>query len=237
MNRLLTGLLFGLCLNAAGVTSTYALEFVQKENIVFVTGSEIDFVDIGRFEKAFANGADTLVFSNIGGSRLDVLAGIGRLIRKAGVTTVAADACSPACAYLFLAGKHRRYGTLPGNAKRLPIFLSLAGARAQGSNEQAVPATEMYSYFKDAFSDGMPRDLLNKYTTQGKVGEFVVFAVPAKPFPEGNIHECVVKEDKKHVDCKRVEGLTPMDVGALTSAEPFVLPEDTATKPPSSPAD
>lgn len=237
MNRQLTGLLFGLCLNAAGITSTYALEFVQKENIVFVTGSDIDFVDIGRFEKAFADGADTLVFSRIGGSRIDVLAGIGRLIRKAGVTTVAADACSPACAYLFLAGKQRRYGRLPGDSSRSPLLLGVAGAIVEGSNEKAAYATETYSYFKDVFSDDMPRDLLNKYTSQGKAGEVLVFTLPSTSFPEGEIGECAIKEDKKHMDCKRVEGLTPVRVGALTSAEPFVLPEDTEKKPPSSPAD
>lgn len=237
MNRLLISLLFGFGLNASVVVSAHALEFEQKGNSVFVSGSNVDFIDIDRFEKALANGADTFVFSKIGGSRVDFLAGIGRLIQKANVTTVAADMCSPACAYLFLAGKERRYGTPPGTAKRLPLFLSLAGAVIEGSNGQAANATQTYSYFKDAFGDGMPRDLLNKYTTQGKVGEIMVFALPSKLFPEGNIHECVIKEDTKKYDCKRVEGLTAISVGALTSAEPFILPDETSAKPPSPPAD
>lgn len=237
MNRLLIGLLFGIGLNAAGVVSAHALEFEQKGNTLFVTGSNIDFIDVGRFENALANGADTFVFYKIGGSRIDVLEGIGRLIQKAGITTVAADMCGPSCAYLFLAGKQRRYGTLPGTAKRSTHFLALAGAVVEGSSEDAAYATETYSYFKNAFGDGMPRALLNKYTTQGKVGEVMVFALPSAAFPEGNIHECVIKEDKKNVDCKRVQELTPVSVGALTSAEPFVLTDENATKPPPTQAD
>ena len=233
MNRLLIGVVFGVFMNAAGIVSAYALEFEQRGNVVFVTGNDINFIDADRFEQAFAKGADTVVLSKIGGGRVDVLSGIGRLIKKANVTTVVTDSCGSSCAYLFMAGKQRRYGTLPGKSEQSPVFLSLAGARIEGSNT-AANATETYGYFQSVFSDGMPHDLLNKYTTVGKIGQFMVFTRPMKYSIAGDVRECVIREDKRHVDCKLVKGLTPVGVGALTSVEPFDLSDDASTKSSSS---
>jgi len=213
-----------LVLSTLSIGVVQALEFEQKEDVVFVSGANIDFVDVGRFENAFAKGAKTVVLSKIGGSRIDVLAGIGRTIRKAGVTTVAADWCGPSCAYLFMAGKQRRFGVHGSTPAQTPVFLSLSGARIEGSMHQAARSTETYGYFKDAFGDGMPRDLLDKYTTNGEPGEFLAFASPSKGFPEGQLGECVAKESgnqKKAVECKPLESVTAVSVGALTSAEPY----------------
>ena len=237
LNRLLSGMLLGVLINAFGMPPAHALEFEQKGNIVLVTGADIDFVDVGRFEAAFAKGANTVVFSKIGGSRIDVLSGIGRLIQKNGVTTVATDWCGASCAYLFMAGKQRRYGTLPGKPAQTPVFLSLAGSRFEGSN-QAAHNTSTYTYFKNAFGDGMPHDLLNKYTSSGEIGQYVVFTRPSKSFPEGQVVECVAKDGKKTSECQPVEGLTPVRAGALTSAEPFDLSGNTTLLPaPSATAD
>jgi len=222
------GLLFGSALNALGMISAHALEFEQKENTVFVSGNSIDFVDTGRLEKALAKGVNAIVLSKIGSGRMDVLAGLGRLIQKANVTTVATDLCGASCAYLFMAGRERRYGTLPGTTGQNPIFLALAGATLEGSSNDAH-STATYAYFKDAFSDAMPSDLLNKYTTGGKAGQLIIFTRPSKSFPEGEIDECLISDDKTRIiDCKRVQGLTPMSVGALTSIEPFDLSDRTS---------
>jgi hypothetical protein len=229
VNRLMIGLLCASILNVFGIISAYALEFEQKENIVFVSGNDIDFIDIGRLQKALANGVNAVVLSKIGSGRIDVLAGLGRLIQKANVTTVATDLCGASCAYLFMAGRERRYGTLPGTTGQTPIFLALAGATVEGSSKDAH-STATYAYFRDAFSDAMPSDLLNKYTTGGKAGQAIAFTRPSRSFPEGEIAECVITEDKtKSVDCKTVQGLTPMSVGALTSIEPFDLSDRTSS--------
>lgn len=207
------------------VGNANALDFKQKDNVVFVTGSNIDFVDVGRFEKAFANGANTVVFSKIGGSRTDVLSGIGRLIQKAHVTTVATDTCGPSCAYLFMAGDQRLVGISSGTVNPEPMFLLLAGATTEGTINDAH-ATEMYAYFSVRFGKEMPHDLLNKYTTGGKSGQIIYFARPSDSFPDGQVGECRRSEDKKGFACTPVIGLTSLQVGAITSSSPYLIDAD-----------
>jgi len=224
--------LIGMLLGGLSIGAAQALEFEQKGDVVFVTGADIDSVDAGRFEDAIAKGAKTIVLSKIGGGRINMLAGIGHMINKAGVTTVATDWCGPSCAYLFMAGKQRRFGTIGSTPSQSPVFLSLAGARFEGGG-QAARSTATYRYFKDAFGDSMPRDLLDKYTTNGAVGEYVVFTKPSKSFPEGQVLECVTKDgdnQKKAPDCKPVEGITSVRAGALTSAEPYDISGNAPSK-------
>ncbi|MFT3849283.1 MAG: hypothetical protein QM739_11625 [Propionivibrio sp.] len=204
---------------------SYALEFKQKDNVVLVSGSSIDFVDVGRFEKALASGVDTIVFYKIGGSRIDLLSSIGRMIQKAHVTTVASDSCGPSCAFLFMAGEQRLVGFFPAKTIQDPIFLIMAGARIEGTESDAHD-TGSFAYFKDRFSSNMPHDLLNRYTTGGKGGHLMLFAWPSVAFPEGQLAECQISSDKKGITCSPVSDLTPLQVGAITSATPYAIEID-----------
>jgi len=216
-----------ICLLAFQIIgNAHALEFEQKNNVVFVTGNDMDFVDVGRFEKAFANGAKTVVFSKIGGGRIDVLSGLGRLIQKAHVTTVAMGVCGSSCAYLFMAGEQRLLGLSPGKTNPDPVFLVLAGAVTERTTNDAH-ASSTFAYFRDRFSKEMPYDLLNKYTTGGKSGQVIIFAKPSDSFPEGEVGECRRADDKKGYTCTPVTGLTPLQLGAITSSSPYLIDADT----------
>lgn len=214
---------YSLILAAASMQS-YALNFEQKDTTVIISGNASDILDRSKLVDFIKKGATTLVFRNIGGGSMDVDYRIGRAIKKAGVTTVIDGYCSGLCPMFFMAGKTRLLARSADPKNPSAMILQRA---VTSETSSAARSTAQYAYYADLFGKGMPSATLNRYTINVVVNEYLYFSAPSPQHREGALFDCTkVKSDdgKSSNKCNRVEGLTALGVGQITSVEPFEIP-------------